>query len=209
MSKTSNYKDTILLPRTALPMRAGLQKLEPRMQERWKEMDLYGRLRSARAGRTRYVLHDGPPYPTGDLHVGTVLNKVLKDMVVRWATLRGHDSPYLPGWDCHGLPIERKIQERLGDRWRDTPLPEIRRMARELALQNVELNRQVFLRYGVLGDFYDPYLTLNPGYEAGVLDIFARMVEQGFIYRKLKSVHWCSTDKTVLAEAELEYRDHE
>ncbi|MCZ6574573.1 MAG: isoleucine--tRNA ligase [Planctomycetota bacterium] len=209
MSKTSNYKDTILLPRTALPMRAGLQKLEPRMQKRWKEMDLYGRLRSARAGRPRYVLHDGPPYPTGDLHVGTVLNKVLKDMVVRWATLRGHDSPYLPGWDCHGLPIERKIQERLGNRWRDTPLPEIRRMARELALENVELNRQVFLRYGVLGDFYDPYLTLNPGYEAGVLDVFARMVEQGYVYRKLKSVHWCTTDKTVLAEAELEYRDHE
>ena len=156
MSETPNYKETILLPRTALPMRAGLQKLEPFMQERWKEMDLYGRLRSARSGRPRYVLHDGPPYPTGELHVGTVLNKVLKDMVVRWATLRGYDSPYLPGWDCHGLPIERKIQERLGDRWRDTPLPEIRRMARELALENLELNRQVFLRYGVLGDFYEP-----------------------------------------------------
>ncbi|MFQ5843547.1 MAG: isoleucine--tRNA ligase, partial [Planctomycetota bacterium] len=181
----------------------------PRIQQRWRELDLYGRTRAARAGRDRRVLHDGPPYPTGELHVGTVLNKVLKDMVVRWSTLRGDDSPYVPGWDCHGLPIERQVQEELGERWRDTPVPEVRRRCRELALANMKKNREVFLRYGVLGDFDDPYLTLDPGYEAAVLDVFARLVERGYVYRRLKSVHWCPTDRTVLAEAELEYRDHD
>jgi len=202
-----NYRDTINLPETDFPMRAGLAKKEPVLQARWDEMSLYALTRKARAAREKYVLHDGPPYPTGDLHVGTGLNKILKDMVVRYKTMRGYDAPFIPGWDCHGLPIEHKVLQELGPRAREMTTGEIRERCKAYALKYVEVQKQQFKRLGVQADWENPYLTLHPEYEAGVLDVFARMVERGFMYRSLKSTHWCMSCRTVLAEAELEYGD--
>ena len=202
-----DYKQTINLPKTDFSMKASLARLEPEMQRRWDEMGLYHRIREARSGRQRYVLHDGPPYPTGDLHVGTGLNKVLKDFFVRYATMRGYDAPYVPGWDCHGLPIEVKVLEELGDERETTPTVRIRELCRDYALKFVEKQKQQFKSLGVSGDWENPYLTLHHGYESGVLEVFAGMVGNGLVCRDLKPVHWCYHCGTVLAEAELEYED--
>ncbi len=202
-----NYKETINLPRTDFPMKARLERLEPEVQRRWDEMGLYERIREARKGCKRYVLHDGPPYPTGDLHLGTGLNKVLKDFFVRCRTMQGYEAPYVPGWDCHGLPIEVKVLEELGERRESTPTSRIRRLCRKYALQYVEKQKQQFKSLGVSGDWDNPYLTIQPGYEGGVLEVFAEMVGRGFVYRDLKPVHWCYHCCTVLAEAELEYKE--
>ncbi|MDP6440044.1 MAG: class I tRNA ligase family protein, partial [Candidatus Brocadiia bacterium] len=204
-----NYKETINLPKTAFSMKAGLARLEPQVQKQWDEMGLYKMIREARAGREKYVLHDGPPYPTGDLHIGTGLNKVLKDFIVRFHTMRGHDAPYVPGWDCHGLPIEVKVLEELGERRETTSKSEIRARCRDYALKYVEVQKRQFKSLGVSGDWDAPYLTINRGYEAGVLEVFAEMVAGGFVTRDLKPVHWCYHCGTVLAEAELEYEDIE
>jgi len=202
-----SYKDTINLPDTDFSMRAGLSELEPRMQQKWDEMDLYQKIRDAREGRAKYILHDGPPYPTGDLHIGTGLNKILKDFLVRFATMRGYDAPYVPGWDCHGLPIELQILQELGDEREDTARREIRRMCREHALNFVGIQKEQFRSLGVMGDWDNPYLTLNEQYEAGILEVFEKMVERGYVYRDLKPIHWCYHCRTALAEAELEYSD--
>ena len=202
-----SYKDTINLPDTDFSMKAKLADLEPRLQQRWREMNLYEKLREARAGREKYVLHDGPPYPTGELHLGTGLNKVLKDFFVRYRNMRGYDAPYVPGWDCHGLPIEVKVLEELGDDRESTPTAEIRRRCREYALKYVEVQKEQFQSLGVEGNWEDPYLTLRPRYEQGTMEVFAEMVGHGFVYRDLKPVHWCYHCRTVLAEAELEYED--
>ncbi len=204
-----NYKETINLPKTAFSMKASLARLEPQVQKQWDEMGLYKMIREARAGREKYVLHDGPPYPTGDLHIGTGLNKVLKDFIVRFHTMRGHDAPYVPGWDCHGLPIEVKVLEELGERRETTSKSEIRARCRDYALKYVEVQKRQFKSLGVSGDWDAPYLTINRGYEAGVLEVFAEMVAGGFVTRDLKPVHWCYHCGTVLAEAELEYEDIE
>jgi len=202
-----SYKETINLPQTDFSMKANLARLEQETQRRWDEMDLYAMVRKAREGCDKHVLHDGPPYPTGDLHIGTGLNKVLKDFFVRYHTMRGYDAPYIPGWDCHGLPIEVKVLEELGQEREATPKLRIRERCLDHALTYVEKQKQQFKSLGVMGDWENPYLTISHEYEQGVLEVFAEMVGKGFIYRDLKPVHWCYHCGTVLAEAELEYED--
>ena len=204
-----NYKATLNLPRPPFSMKANLTDLEPRLQARWEEMDLYGRIRAARAGRPQYLLHDGPPYANGDVHIGTGLNKVLKDIVVKYKTMRGFDSPYLPGWDCHGLPIEHKVMQELGDELQRMSQSEVRRRCRVYAEHFVEVQRRQFRRLGVLGDWEHPYITMDPAYEEAVIQVLGEMVEAGYVYRALRPIHWCMHCRTVLAEAELEYQEDE
>lgn len=202
-----SYKDTLNLPSTRFDMKANLTTREPAFQARWQADDLYGQIRKARAGSPRKVLHDGPPYANGEIHMGHLLNKVLKDIVVRWSTMSGYDSPYIPGWDCHGLPIEHKVVKDLGSRAAAMTQSEIRSLCHAEALKWVAIQRDQFRRLGVSGDWENPYLTLDPRYEAGILDVLADLVEKGYIYRQLKPIHWDMHDRTALAEAELEYKE--
>jgi isoleucyl-tRNA synthetase len=204
---TKPYKETLNLPATRFDMKANLTVREPQIQARWQDEDLYGQLRRARAGRSRRVLHDGPPYANGEIHMGTLLNKVLKDIVVRSLSMAGFDSPYVPGWDCHGLPIEHKVVKDLGPKVAKMDHAEIRALCHAEAMKWVDVQRAQFSRLGVLGDWEHPYLTLDHHYEAGILDVLADLVDQGFVDRQLKPIHWCLTDRTALAEAELEYRE--
>jgi isoleucyl-tRNA synthetase len=206
-TNTKPYKETLNLPATRFDMKANLAVREPEMQRRWRDSDLYGQVRRARAGRLPKVLHDGPPYANGEVHMGTLLNKVLKDVVVRSLTMAGFDSPYIPGWDCHGLPIEHKVVKELGSAAASKSHTEIRALCHAEAMKWVGIQRSQFQRLGILGDWDQPYLTLDPRYEAAVLDVLADLVERGFVVRQLKPIHWCLTDRTALAEAELEYRD--
>jgi isoleucyl-tRNA synthetase len=201
-------KDTLNLPRTPFPMKADLPRREPRFLEKWDRLDVYGAIRRARKGRTRFALHDGPPYANGNIHLGQALNKILKDIVVKTRTMLGYDAPYLPGWDCHGLPIEHQIDKDLGPRKSDmTPL-EIRAACRAYAERYIDIQREEFRRLGVFGEWRSPYLTLDPEYEGTIVDQIARFVEHGNIYRDKRSVHWCPQCATALAEAEVEYEEH-
>ncbi len=200
-----SWKKTLNLPITAFPMKANLVAREPELQARWAEMDLYGAIRTARAGKEPFVLHDGPPYANGDIHLGHGLNKSLKDIAVRYQTMLGKDAPYVPGWDCHGLPIEHAVTKKLGKTAREKSTIEIRRLCREFADRFVDLQRVSFQRYGILGDWQNPYLTTDPQYEAGVLEGFAELVDGGYVTRGLRPIHWCVNCRTALAEAELEY----
>ena len=202
-----NYKSTLNLPQTSFPMQGRMKQREKDFQKTWADMDIYARIRAARRGAKKFILHDGPPYPTGDIHIGTGMNKVLKDIVVKYKTMRGFDAPYIPGWDCHGLPIEYKVLSELGPKAPSTPKPEIRRKCHEYAMRYVERNRQQFKALGIFGRWEKPYLTLNPDYEGAVIEAFADIVEGGYVTQALKSVHWCPSCETVLAEAELEYSD--
>jgi isoleucyl-tRNA synthetase len=201
------YKDTLNLPNTRFDMKANLPVREPAIQARWQEQDLYGQIRKARAGRTRKVLHDGPPYANGEIHMGHLLNKVLKDIVVRALTMQGFDSPFVPGWDCHGLPIEHKVVKDLGRQAAGMSHSEIRRRCHTAAMKWVEIQRTQFRRLGVIGDWDRPYLTLDPRYESGILDVLGDLLDAGYLFRQRKPIHWCMTDRTALAEAELEYQD--
>ncbi|WP_435019678.1 isoleucine--tRNA ligase [Tundrisphaera sp. TA3] len=201
------YKDTLNLPVTAFEMKANLATREPKCQERWREQDLYAQIRRSRQGRPRRILHDGPPYANGEIHMGHLLNKVLKDVVVRSLTMRGFDSPYVPGWDCHGLPIEHKVMKDLGSAGAGKTTAEIRSLCHDEAMKWVGIQRDQFRRLGISGDWENPYLTLDPRYEAGVMDVLAGLLDNGSIFRQLKPIHWCFTDRTALAEAELEYAD--
>ncbi len=201
------YKETLNLPTTRFDMKANLPVREPQMQARWHDEGLYEQIRQARAGRPRKVLHDGPPYANGEIHMGTLTNKALKDFVVRSLTMAGFDSPYVPGWDCHGLPIEHKVVKDLGSKAAAMSHAQIRALCQTEAMKWVDLQRIQFKRLGVMGDWNDPYLTLDPRYEAGILDVLADLIEAGFVNRQLKPIHWCMTDRTALAEAELEYRE--
>ncbi|HHT9152764.1 MAG TPA: isoleucine--tRNA ligase [Candidatus Hypogeohydataceae bacterium YC40] len=202
-----DYKDTLNLPVTDFPMKADLNRREPEIQKKWEEMGLYGQIRKNKAGCPRYILHDGPPYPTGDLHIGTGLNKILKDLIVRYYTMQCYDAPYIPGWDCHGLPIEHMVMQQLGEKARGMDKLEIRKRCREYAMRFVKAQKAQFKALGVSGDWESPYLTLNPEYEAAVLDLFGRLVEEGYVYRSLRPIHWCMRCQTALAEAELEYNE--
>jgi isoleucyl-tRNA synthetase len=201
------YKETLNLPVTRFEMKANLTAREPKIQARWRDMDLYGQIRATRAGRARKTLHDGPPYANGEIHMGHLLNKVLKDLVVRSLTMRGFDSPYVPGWDCHGLPIEHKVVKDLGPKAAGMSHAEIRALCHAEAMKWVDIQRDQFRRLGVTGDWDHPYLTLAHPYEAGIIDVLADLLEGGYIFRQLKPIHWCMSDRTALAEAELEYRD--
>ncbi len=207
MPKTLNLKSTLNLPQTAFPMKANLPQNEPRMLAEWEESRLYHRIQQARAGAPSYILHDGPPYPTGTIHLGTGLNKIVKDMVVKSKTMAGFRSPYVPGWDCHGLPIETQVEKELGKKGNVSPT-EFRRMCREFALRYVDQHRRDFKRLGVFGRWEKPYLTMDPHNEATIAGAFLTFLEKGYVYRGLKPVYWCMTDRTALAEAEVEYEDH-
>ncbi len=204
-----SYKDTLNLPQTRFEMRAGLLQKEPAIQACWKQENLYRQIRQAREGAPRFILHDGPPYANGDIHIGHALNKTLKDIVVRYRTMTGCDAPIVHGWDCHGQPIEQVVQTQVGDQLTEMPRTEIRRRCGEFAWHYVKVQAGQFARLGVLGDFDESYITMTPEYESAVLEVFARMVEQGLVYRQLRPVHWSIENRTALAEAELEYHDRE
>ncbi len=206
--KPADLKSTLNLPRTAFPMKANLPQSEPRQLEEWERGKLYQRIQQARAGAPAYVLHDGPPYPTGTIHLGTGLNKILKDLVVKSKTLAGFRAPYVPGWDCHGLPIETQVEKELGGKKGSVAPAEFRGMCREFVLRYVEQHRLDFKRLGVFGQWEEPYLTMSAEYEACIADTFITFLEKGYVYRGLKPVYWCLTDCTALAEAEVEYEDH-
>ena len=204
----ADWKDTLNLPRTGFPMKANLQSAEPAAIARWEAMRLYERIRERRQGAPTFILHDGPPYANNRIHLGTALNKVLKDFVVRSRSMAGYDAPYVPGWDCHGLPIERNVDRELGARKREMTIGEVRRACREYATRFVDIQRADFKRLGVAGDWDRPYLTMAYGYQATIVRTLARFVEQGLVYKGKKPVHWCIVDRTALAEAEVEYEDH-
>jgi isoleucyl-tRNA synthetase len=201
-----NYKDTLNLPKTAFEMKANLTQREPAMLKGWQEGKLYGQIRGRKHGAGKWVLHDGPPYANGDIHIGHLINKVLKDIVVKFRTMQGHDSPYVPGWDCHGLPIESAIQKELGPKFRELSKEEVRKRCADYAMKYVKLQGDSFQRLGVFGEFERPYLTLDPKYEGGILEVLAELVAKDLVYRQKKPVHWCTNDRTALAEAELEYQ---
>ena len=203
-----DFKQTVNLPKTPFPMRANLPTLEPKMLERWEKDQLYHQIRSARTGRPAYVLHDGPPYANRRIHLGTAFNKILKDFIVKSKTMAGYDSPYVPGWDCHGLPIEIKVDSELGSKKAQMSTAEIRRACRKYAEKFVEIQRTGFKRLGVLGLWEDPYLTMSAEYQSVIAGAFVEFLSRGYIYKGLKPVHWCTHDRTALAEAEVEYKDH-
>ena len=200
-----DLKSTINLPKTDFPMKANLPQNEPQMLEKWERMRIYERIRQSRHGATVYVLHDGPPYTSGPIHLGTALNKSLKDFVVKSKTMAGFDAPYVPGWDCHGLPIEIKVDQQLGGKKLQMKPLDVRRECRKFAQKYLDLQRQQFKRIGVFGRFDKPYVTMEPQYESVVLDTFYSFYENGFVYKGLRAVYWCMHDETALAEAEVEY----
>jgi isoleucyl-tRNA synthetase len=203
-----DYKRTMNLPQTAFPMKASLSQREPEWMAFWDEIDVYRKVLEANAEGPGFVLHDGPPYANGDIHMGTAFNKVLKDLIVKYKSMRGFNAPYVPGWDCHGQPIEHMIEKTLGsEKMASTPQSEIRRLCRDWAMRFVQRQSDEFRRLGVRGDFEDPYLTLNPSYEAGDVRVFADLYGKGMIYKGRKPIHWCWSCKTALAEAEIEYGD--
>ncbi|MDQ3171003.1 MAG: isoleucine--tRNA ligase [Acidobacteriota bacterium] len=203
-----DWKDTLNLPRTDFSMKASLQEAEPRMLARWAETAVYRRLRERSKGRPLFVMHDGPPYANGEIHNGHALNKVLKDFVVKTRAMAGFDAPYVPGWDCHGLPIELNVEKELGAKRREMGVGDFRRACRAYAEKYVQLQRKDFERLGVFGDWDNPYLTMHYGYQAAIVRALGTMVERGIVYKGKKPVHWCLRDRTALAEAEVEYEDH-
>ena len=202
------YKTTLNLPQTDFPMRANLSVREPEILNKWEEMDLYGMLRDKSKGRPLYVLHDGPPYANGNIHLGTALNKILKDMIVKSRQMSGMDASYVPGWDCHGLPIEHNVDKELGKKKATMALVEIRRECRRYAERFIDIQRQEFKRLGVLGEWGNPYLTMSYDYEATIARELGRFFQTGGVIRSKKPVYWCTSCKTALAEAEVEYHDH-
>src|SRR6202451_853091 len=208
MAKHDDLKSTLNLPKTDFPMKAKLPEREPEQLAAWEQMGLYDRILESRASAPLFVLHDGPPYPTGEIHLGTGLNKIVKDMIVKSKTMSGFRSPYIPGWDCHGLPIETKVEKELGGKTNKVPAAEFRRMCREFAARFVEAHKREFKRLGVFGQWDKPYLTMDPHDEASIAGAFIDFFEKGYIYRGLKPVYWCLVDRTALAEAEVEYEDH-
>ncbi|MGA3104971.1 MAG: isoleucine--tRNA ligase [Terriglobales bacterium] len=203
-----DLKSTINLPKTGFPMKAGLPANEPKMLERWEQMRIYERIREARKGQKKYILHDGPPYTSGPIHLGTAMNKCLKDFIVKSKTMSGFDAPYVPGWDCHGLPIEIKVDKELGGKKLEMHPTDVRAECRKYAQKFLDLQRQQFKRIGVFGRFDRPYATMTPQYESVVLSTFFSFYENGFVYKGLRAVYWCMHDETALAEAEVEYENH-
>ena len=204
----ADWKDTCNLPRTAFSMKANLQTTEPETVARWDAMDLYGKIRSARKGAPTYLLHDGPPYANGEIHMGHALNKILKDLVVKSHNMLGFDAPYIPGWDCHGLPIELKVDRELGPKKKQMSTADFRRACRVYAEKYVDIQRRDFKRLGILGTWDDPYKTLKFEYQAAIVRALGKFVEQDMVYKGKKPVHWCTHCRTALAEAEVEYEPH-
>ena len=202
-------KDTLNLPKTDIPMKGDLAVVEPARVKQWTDADLYGSIRKARRGATKFVLHDGPPFANGDIHIGTALNKILKDIIVKYKTLRGYDAPCVPGWDCHGLPIEMKVMQQFREAGVTNPsVSEVRDACAVYAGKFVDIQREQFKRLGIIADWAQPYLTMTNTYEADELRMFADLVEKGFVYRGKKPVYWSIPCKTALAESEVEYQEH-
>jgi len=205
---SSDYKKTLKLPQTSFPMKANLKEKEPETLKFWAEHDVYRRMLADRENAPRYVLHDGPPYANGHLHMGHALNKILKDIIVKSRHLAGRQAPYVPGWDCHGLPIEHKVSQELKAKGKENlPAVTVRRLCRDYATKFVDIQRKEFKRLGVFGDWDNPYLTMRPGYEAATALALCDFVEKGSVYRGKKPIHWCLSCQTALAEAEVEYAD--
>jgi isoleucyl-tRNA synthetase len=204
-----DYKDTLNLPKTDFPMRANLPQNEPRQVERWQQEETYFRILEANQGKSKFILHDGPPYANGNIHLGHALNKILKDVIVKYKAMTGHAAPYVPGWDCHGLPIELQVEKNIG-RAKKLAMSkaEIRRLCKEYAEKYIAIQREEFKRLGVLGDWQHPYRTLDPGYEAQEIRELGKFIASGALYRQKKPVYWCASCVTALAEAEVEYEDH-
>ncbi|MEI4831105.1 isoleucine--tRNA ligase [Bacillus sp. FJAT-53711] len=201
-----DYKDTLLMPKTEFPMRGNLPKREPVMQEKWAEMNIYEKVQERTKGRPLFVLHDGPPYANGDIHMGHALNKVLKDFIVRYKSMTGYCAPYVPGWDTHGLPIEQALTNK-GVKRKEMTVAEFRKLCEEYAYEQVSRQREQFKRLGVRGDWDNPYITLEPAYEAQQIKVFGEMAKKGYIYKGQKPVYWSPTSESALAEAEIEYKD--
>ncbi len=203
-----DYKSTLNLPQTDFPMKANLAQREPEMLKKWEEMDIYEKIRKNSKGRKPYILHDGPPYANGSIHLGTALNKILKDLVIKAKNMTGFDGVYVPGWDCHGLPIEHQVDKELGDRKKTMSQADKRRTCRVYAERHVDIQRNQFKRLGVFGEWGNPYLTMAYPYEAATVAEFGKLYLNGSVYKGKKPVYWCATCKTALAEAEVEYADH-
>ncbi len=204
-----DYKTTLNLPKTDFPMKANLKDLEPKTISRWQEQKTYSLVQDKNRGRNSYVLHDGPPYANGHIHIGNALNKILKDIIVKYKSMQGFSSPYVPGWDCHGLPIEHQVLKNLGPKKDTMSQTEIRKLCREYAEKFINIQRDEFKRLGVFGDWDNPYLTMNYAYEAAIVRELGKFVGTGGVYKGKKPVYWCGFDETALAEAEVEYADHE
>lgn len=201
-----DYKDTLLMPKTEFPMRGNLPKREPEIQEKWKEMDIYQAVQDRTKGRPMFVLHDGPPYANGDIHMGHAMNKILKDFIVRFKSMSGYHAPYVPGWDTHGLPIEQALTNK-GVKRKEFSVAEFRKLCEEYAYEQINNQREQFKRLGVRGDWENPYITLKPEYEAQQIKVFGEMAKKGYIYKGLKPVYWSPSSESALAEAEIEYKD--
>ena len=211
MTEPVNLKKTINLPKTGFSQKANLGQAEPARLKKWDEMDLYGKIRESRKGAEQYILHDGPPYANDNIHIGTALNKILKDFIVKAATMRGYDSPYVPGYDCHGLPIEKYVEKDLakkGKNKNDLPVGTFRRICREHAAKALKAQTKDFQRLGVLGEWDNPYLTMSHEYESETVRLFGKYLERGYVYKGARPVYWCVHDQTALAEAEVEYAQH-
>jgi isoleucyl-tRNA synthetase len=203
----SNYKDTLNLPRTGFPMKGNLAQREPAMLKRWQEMDLYAKIREKKAGKPTFILHDGPPYANGDIHIGHAVNKILKDIIIKSRSLSGFDAPYVPGWDCHGLPIELMVEKKVGKAGYKIDASAFRNACREYAQKQVDKQREDFKRLGIFGDWQRPYLTMDKHTEANIVRALGKIIEQGHLQKGVKPVHWCSDCGSALAEAEVEYED--
>src|SRR6266852_4121757 len=204
----AEWRDSVNLPRTGFPMKANLPTSEPETLARWAAMNLYGKIRESRKDAPKFVLHDGPPYANGNIHIGTALNKILKDLVVKSRSMAGHDAPYVVGYDCHGLPIELQVDRELGSKKREMSVADFCRACRAYAERYIDTMTEQFQRLGILGTWDDPYLTMNFKYQAAIARAFGRFVAQGLVYKGKKPVHWCIHCRTALAEAEVEYKDH-
>ena len=200
------YKDTLLMPKTDFPMRGNLPVKELEIQAKWAEQDIYKKVQDHTKGRPFFILHDGPPYANGDLHMGHALNKVLKDMIVRQKSMSGFHAPYVPGWDTHGLPIEQALTNK-GVKRKELSLAEFRKLCEEYAYQQIDNQRSQFKRLGVRGDWDNPYVTLTPAFESRQIEVFGAMAKKGYIYKGLKPVYWSPSSESALAEAEIEYQD--
>ncbi|MDP6180291.1 MAG: class I tRNA ligase family protein, partial [Desulfatiglandales bacterium] len=204
-----DYKDTINLPKTAFPMKARLAQKEPEMLKNWENIRLYEKIKETNAQAKKFILHDGPPYANGHIHIGTALNKILKDIIIKSKNMDGYNTPYTPGWDCHGLPIELNVEKKLGSKKKTMSKAEVRKKCREYAGGFINIQREEFKRLGVLGQWDDPYLTMKNEYSATIVREFAKFAASGAVYKQKRPIQWCASCKTALAEAEVEYHDHE
>ena len=208
MNQAKKLKDTLNLPQTDFPMRANAVENEPQRIRHWENTKLYQKMLEKNKGADSFILHDGPPFTNGDVHVGTALNKILKDTIIRFKNAQGYHSPYIPGWDCHGLPIEFKVTKKLREKKKEYDNLSLRKSCAEFSRDYIETQRAQFKRLGVLADWEKEYRTMNPAYEAEILRTFADFVEKGLIYRSKKPIYWSIPCSTALAEAEIEYKDH-